>query len=54
MTGRCEALGRAKSEQTIVCRPRTGDESGIDVIRWFKDDDVPRESILRPFEADIP
>ncbi|MCJ1378345.1 hypothetical protein MMC17_001442 [Xylographa soralifera] len=26
--------------ETIVCRPRTGDESGIDIIRWFKDDAV--------------
>ncbi|MCJ1415906.1 hypothetical protein MMC32_002241 [Xylographa parallela] len=25
--------------ETIVCRPRTGDELGVDVVRWFKDDD---------------
>ena len=26
--------------QTIVCRPGKADENGVEVLRWFRDEDV--------------
>lgn len=28
------------NRQTIVCRPRKSDASGIEIIAWFHDEDV--------------